>query len=284
MNRAESHQLRAPGIHGGPIAYLRETWDMRHFAASLGNNAVAASLQSSALGRLWQILEPLLEIATYWLIFGVVLDLSRGIENFVAFLTVGRIIYGYMQRTLLSTAGSVTSQVPMLRSLSFPRMVVPLSQLVRSTILLRSELVVLLVVLPLLGVRPRLSWLLFPLTIVPAAAIATGLGSGLARFVFRMPDLERLLTHLLRLNVYAAGVIFPLSAFIRSVDLQRLALINPFLAVVDIARWAMIGLTPPHPELAVISASAWSLTGVLAGFIVFVRGEEEFASPRMRAG
>lgn len=276
--------LRHPGTYPGVLAYWRETWAMRHFAIALGRGTVRATHQGNVLGILWQFLEPLLEIATYWIIFGLILDVSRGVENFIAFLTVGRIVYGFMQRSLISSAGSLNTQVPMLRSLAFPRILVPLASIVRSVILLQAELVVLAVAITLMGVRPRWSWLLLPLIMVAAAILSAGLGAGLARFVFRLPDLERLLTHLLRLNLYAAGVIFPLDAFLDSETLQRIATLNPYFAIVDLSRWSMLGTQPAHPGLALLTTGVATAVAVAVGFSIFVRGEHEFASTRIRRG
>ena len=255
---------------------------MRHFAIALGRGSVRASNQGRALGVLWQFLEPVLEIAVYWIIFGLVLDVSRGVENFVAFLTVGRICYGFMQRSLLGAAGSMTAQIPMLRSLAFPRIVVPIAQIIRSLILLRSELLVLGLAVLVMGVRPRLSWLLLPLVMVVAALLNAGLGAALARFVFRLPDLERLITHLLRLNLYAAGVIFPLNAFINSAAVQRLATLNPYFDIVEMARWSMLGTRPDHPALVIGIGLSSTVVVLVAGFAIFVSGEHEFASSRSR--
>ena len=41
------------------------------------------------LGQLWQVLTPLLNAAVYYLIFGIILDTSRGVPNFPAFLITG---------------------------------------------------------------------------------------------------------------------------------------------------------------------------------------------------
>lgn len=259
--------------------YVAETWRMRRYAAYAARSAVLGSNANTRLGQLWLLLEPAISISTYWMIFGLLLDVSRGVDNFLAFLTVGHITFGLTQRALLQTGSSLSANTPMLRSLAFPRAVLPMSSTFRSALIARSDLAVMVTFLVLMTEWPRLSWLLAPFLIVVQVTTAFGLGLILARAANRIPDLNRAITHVLRLVFFASGVFFPLQQFTDSdVVLRAMAVANPFYGHVALARWLLLGIEPAHGAVVAISTVAWTLGSLGVGAVVFWRGEHTYSA------
>ena len=255
---------------------------MRRYAWELGSSSLRASNSGTSAGALWLFLEPVFSITVYWLVFGVLLDVSRGVDNFLAFLVAGQITFGLSQRALLGASAALTLQAPMLRALSFPRTVLPLSAVFKSLAAYRTELVVMAVVLTMIGETPRFAWLFILPIAVLQATTSLGIGMGLARLVHRFGDVQRLLTHLMRLAFYASGVFFPLGAFTDSELVLRGATLNPFYNQVELARWALIDTKPNTPTLTVVMAVLWMIAGLVGGAVFFVRGEDGYASRVVR--
>src|SRR5699024_3037403 len=69
--------------------YLRELWQRRHFIWRESKNRVFNKSSNTFLGPVWLVFNPLLNAAFYWVIFGIVLGISRGMDNFVAFVIIG---------------------------------------------------------------------------------------------------------------------------------------------------------------------------------------------------
>src|SRR5699024_9823678 len=69
--------------------YLKELWQRRHFIWRESKNKVFSKNANTFLGPVWLVFNPLLNAAFYWVIFGIVLGISRGMENFVAFVIIG---------------------------------------------------------------------------------------------------------------------------------------------------------------------------------------------------
>jgi len=259
--------------------YVRDIWSMRRYAWELGRSSIRASNSSTSLGSLWLFLEPIFSISVYFVVFGLLLEVSRGIENYLAFLVVGQVTFGLGQRALLGAAGSLERQAPMMQALSFPRAVLPLSEVLKAGAAYRTEAVVMFLVLPLIGEVPRItSFLIVPIVMVQLVT-ALGMGMGLARLVRRFGDVQRLLTHLMRLTFYGSGVFFPLSAFTDSAAvLLGVVIVNPFYNHLELSRWAIIGTPIEHPVLSVTMALFWALFAITAGGWFFRSAEGSYAA------
>ena len=89
--------------------YVRSLWARREFALAMARGEFRSKHLNTILGGLWNVLNPLLQVGVYWLIFGVLLGTDRGVTNFVGFLAVGIFTYQFSQRSFLGGASSISS-------------------------------------------------------------------------------------------------------------------------------------------------------------------------------
>ena len=89
--------------------YLREIWRRRDFASALAAGKKSAQYRDTILGRLWQVLGPILNAIVYYFIFGVLLQTSKGVDNFPAFLIVGVFTFTFTQRVVTGGAKAVVA-------------------------------------------------------------------------------------------------------------------------------------------------------------------------------
>ncbi len=85
------------------------------------------SQQDTLLGNLWHLGNPLLSVAVYYLIFGVVLGVTRGIDNYILWLSIGVFAFGLTTSTVLGGATSIASNKGLIRSIRFPRALLTVS-------------------------------------------------------------------------------------------------------------------------------------------------------------
>ena len=119
-----------PALH----RYLNELYHWRHFIVS---NARSRSLQSGSdmfLGRAWLVLQPLFDVLMYAVIFGLILKVSRGIENYLGYLVIGVVFIRFVSKALNTSAGIVQSSKSLMSSFTFPRAAVVISALLRQMI------------------------------------------------------------------------------------------------------------------------------------------------------
>src|ERR1700743_563808 len=140
---AARYHLRPSAARSGVLAYAAQLWARRHFIVGFATARNVAMYTEARLGQLWQVLPPLLNAAVYYLIFGIILDTSRGVPNFLAFLITGIFVFNFTQRAFITTSRVMPDSLPLIRALPFPRACLPigyviieLEQLVMSMIVL----------------------------------------------------------------------------------------------------------------------------------------------------
>lgn len=257
-------------------AYLREAWRRREFAVVVPIQDLRAQNMDTAMGQLWHLLNPALLVGVYFFIFGVVLDTRRGVENFLGFLIVGIVLFHLTQRVIQDAAVCITRNMGLLRSIQFPRILLPVAAVNGQTFAFLPALGVALLALLATGERPTLRWLL--LVAVLAAVYVFNLGAALlvARVGASVRDLQRLLPHLMRLLFYASGVIFSVEAFITSEAWRRAFAVNPVYDLITCARWCLLGTDVSSP--VVVGLLAWCLLLPVVGFLAFRGAERSFGS------
>lgn len=205
--------------------YLREVWQRRAFVLRLASYRIEAENTSNRLGMAWVVLKPLLNAGVYGLVFGLVLGTHRDVQDFLAFLVIGVFMFEFFATCLTTGAKSITGNEPLVQSLAFPRMTLPLALVVQR----------LLQFVPMLGIgalfaiaygnRPSLTWLL----LVPLVALFTLFNTGLtlimARLTVHARDLVHMTPFLSRLFFYTSGIFYSIN--------ERLPDDSPFRPVVD---------------------------------------------------
>ena len=108
--------------------YLAAMWSRRDFAVALPFEEVRATHQDTLLGNLWHLANPMLSVAVYYLVFGVMLDVSRGVDNYILFLMIGVFTFN-LTLAIACSAGrpSISSNQGLMRSIRFPRALLPFS-------------------------------------------------------------------------------------------------------------------------------------------------------------
>lgn len=253
--------------------YLANTWERRRYVWYVSTGELRARQMNSALGNLWHLLNPALQIAVFFLIFGVVLDTDRGVENFLLFLTVGVLIFQFTQKVTTEGAKSIVNNSGLMRSISFPRAVLPFTATCIETLAMLPAVLVLLAVALLTGETPDLRWLVLLPIFLLQIAFNTGAALVAARATSHIRDVEQILPFLFRLLFYASAIIFSASQYIDG-GYQWLFVANPIYCIATSARWA-IGIGPIDGWV-VLSMVSWSIGLLLFGFIWFRAAEATY--------
>jgi teichoic acid transport system permease protein len=279
---AARYGLHVAGDRPRLIAYVRQLWAYRHFITSFANARLAASFTTARLGRLWQVLTPLANAGVYYLVFGVILETSRGIDNFPAFLCTGIFVFNFTQQVVTGGTTAISGNLGLIRALHFPRASLPLAIAITKLQELAYSMLVLLGIVIATGEAITFKWLLM----VPILALQTvfnaGLAMAFARAGSKVHDLKQVMPFVLRTWLYASGVFYNITKFIQDHPgiVAHLLLLNPMLVYIDLMRYALLDQDPktlpaPPSEMWPL-AIGWALLVGVAGFVYFWRGEKEY--------
>ena len=264
---------------GRPVplrTYLRDLWRRRDYLLRVPLEDLRVQNAHTLLGNLWLLLNPMLQVAVYLLVFGVLIDLDRGVDDYLAFLTVGVFVFHQAQRTVSAGARSVVANVGLIRALRFPRAVLPVGSTIAQLISFAPVLVVMLVVTVGHGHLPAARWLALPGLV--ALLTAFGLGAGLlaARANHTYRDFENLLPFLFRLLFYLSGVLYSVDRLVEDATLRALFALDPLYCLVTVWRWAL--LDSEAVGLVWLGAVVWPVVTLVVGFVAFRSREATYGS------
>jgi len=275
---ALSHGLSRVGSRPPLGAYIKETWKRRAFALTLARYRIEAANQQNRLGLAWVVIRPLLNALVYGVIFGVVLKQqeSVGAVNYIPFLIVGVFIFEYFSDAFSDGSKAITSNEALVKSLSFPRILLPISTVLQAIYELVPMVLVMFVIVLISGEPITWAWFL----VIPILILMTFFNAGVAfiaaRITVHFRDFRQIVPFITRLFFYSTGVFFALDAYLAPYpDVLFVARLNPVHDFIALVRGALI-------ENAVILPLYWIVTAIAAvvffvgGFIYFWRAEEQY--------
>lgn len=219
-------------------------WGRRAFAVAMPMEEVRSSHQNTLLGNVWHLVNPLLSVGVYFLVFGLFLNARGGIENYVLWLMVGVFTFGLTSRSVLAGATSITDSLGLMRSMRFPRALLPLSIVIGRLLTFGFELLVLGLVAIATGEGVSARWLVLPLVIVLHTTFNLGGAFVAARLNDSYRDIQQLIPFVFRLLMYVSGVMFPIRYYLGddvNPWIERFVAWNPMVALLDLYRAAFLG-------------------------------------------
>ncbi len=229
------------------------------------------------VGALWWILDPILFMSVFYIVFNVLPFKDRP-ENFVAFLLVGLVSWRWFQHGVTSTANSIFANRSIARLVYVPKVIFVLCSLLSSMVKFLIVLFLLILFLYFSGYLPSLqyAWLL-PLIAVQFILIGA-VSFPLAAVIPAIPDAVFLVQHGLRLAFFVSGIFFDGRQIAE--EHQRYFYLNPMASVLEGYRDIMLyGATPDLVKLGYVLAG--SLLFLLVGISIVVRMDRRF--PKMLA-
>jgi teichoic acid transport system permease protein len=259
------------------VEYVRRLWGRRHFIRADARARVAGSTRGTVLGRAWLVLNPVLDGAAYFLIFGLLLQTSRGIPNFLGYLVIGVFLFRYTARCLTAGSQSLLTGRGLVRGFRFPRAALPVSAVYRETLSFVPVLTVM--VLLVLGIPPlepvTWRWLLLPAVLALQGLFNLGLALTVARMTAQLPDVGQLVSFVSRIWLYASGVFFAYDRFVDHPTLVRVLELNPLFVVLDMSRDLLLYATVPDATSWLV-LTAWAAVSAVGGLVFFWRREDRY--------
>ena len=247
--------------------YLKRLWAHRHFMIRVPLEDLRAQNSHTFLGGIWLVLNPLLQVGVYFLVFGLIMPIDRGVDQYLVFLTIGVFVFFNSQRVISESTRSLVINVGLIRTVHFPRAVLPMSATVGQALAFIPVFVVMTIVVLAYGNWPHLRWLL----ILPVFVIQNTFSLGIvligARINHSYRDLENLLPFVFRLLFYISGVLYSVDSVVEDDLWRAIFLLNPMYCLVSLWRWVMVG-TSTGGEVW-LATGAWSLLALLVGLSVF---------------
>ncbi len=274
---AEQYGLGSLAARPGLVRYVRQLWERRQFVITLSAAQASAKYEHNRLGQLRSLLNPVLLIVSYFLVFGLLLNTSRGVDNFIAFLSIGVVLFGVAATVLSSGAKAISSNLGLVRALRFPRAALPISVGLTQLFTSWPAFLLLLVLMPVTGEALTWHWLLLPVAVLLQLVQLTGMALIAARLVSVTQDLANFIPMMVRLMRYTSGVFFSITTFAAQFPpvVGVILSYQPFALQLALGRQALMEEFPLQlgPWLA---SAGWAVLLFTVGLVVFWRGEGSY--------
>ena len=273
---AKAHGLEALGGRPPFGTYVRTLWRRRSFLWTLASADAAEKNSEDRLGVIWTLLNPLLLVVSYFLIFGLLLDTKRGVQNFIGFLSIGVVVFGFSSAAITKGTKAIVGNLGLVRALRFPRALLPLSVTLSEAIRTLPAMAVLIVLMLVTHEPVGLKWLLLPLAFALQIAMMAGLVLMGARLLNISRDIGNLIPVAIRLLRYLSGVFFSIDHYARHHETVRDVLnLQPFALPITLVRQSLMTEFPiVWPFWA--AAGLWAVGLLVAGLWLFWRDEAKY--------
>jgi len=234
-----------------------------------------ASYKQTLLGPVWLVLQPLLTLTVWVMVFSRGVGLSTGRLPAPVFYLSGLLFFQFFSQSLVGISSCLRQQASVLAKVYFPRLLVPLS--IVGWRLATALIQFFLFVLVSLYYHPRIGWpaalLVLPPLFILTGALSLGIGLVVTALTVKYRDLQQVMLVLTQLWLYATPILYPASAL--PATGRRLIFLNPMSTIVETFRSLAFGL--PAPPASALEWAILSTIAILAvGFFCFGRVEGTF--------
>jgi len=259
---------------------IRERRETLRFLISAN---LRAGHRDKLLGNLWNLLDPLLFLGVYFLVFGIGLRQAQGDPlGFVVYLSIGVLAFRFFEGCVSQASVCVRSQVGLLHSVYFPKAMLPIAVCFSRLYDFLWGLSILLGVMWLgLGYTftPQIFWL--PLIVLIQLLLCIGLSFIVAYLGVIFADTQNIVAMGTRLLFFLSPIFY----FARSreghvgiVPEEYLFIydLNPLTRLFDAYRDSMLwGSAPTTETFSYLGAIV--IVALIVGFWLFSRAEGRFA-------
>ena len=224
---------------------VKELWSYRHLLISLVKRDFILNYKQTILGPIWILIQPILTLITYVLVFGKLVGISTGGIPKVLFYFSGIVLWNFFSDCFGGTSNTFRENSHIFSKVYFPRIIMPIA--VTSTQFLRFLVQLFLLLLLIayywlfrsLPVKFNLMFFSFPFIILLVGGMGLGWGLIFSVLSAKYRDMLNLVGLGLRLMMFATPVIYPLISVPE--EARWVVQINPLTPLFEMFRLGLLG-------------------------------------------
>lgn len=249
---------------------LKELADYRDLFVFMVWKEIKVLYAQTILGLSWAILQPLIQILIYTIVFGKVAKIgTEGIPYFL-FSTAAIIPWTYMSQAMSLSSQSLLTGQAMLGKIYFPRFIFPLTPILAHMVDFLISLVILIGVLVYYRIPPSTNLLFLPIFLLMMMAVPTAIGLWLSSMAIRFRDVKHAMPFLVRMLIYSAPIVYSASSIQEKYRL--IYSLNPLVGVIEGFRASILGTPIPWTYIV---PGCFTLIILLLGGAYYFKSMEE---------
>ena len=253
---------------------LRELWEFRELLFFLIWRDIKVRYKQTILGATWAVLQPLLTMVVFSLIFGKLGKLPSNGIPYPVFTFAALVPWQLFSRALSDASISLVGNQNMVTKIYFPRIFLPSASVLGGLLDFGISFTILLILMVIYEIPFTWAILTVPLFLALCVMTALAVGLWLSALNVRFRDVKYITPFLLQFWMYASPVAY--SSSLIPEQWRFLYGLNPMAGVVEGFRWALLGQPISVSSFLPISILAVALL-FITSLIYFQRMELTFA-------
>jgi len=253
---------------------LRDVWEYRELLYFLAWRDIKVRYKQTVLGASWAILQPVLTMVLFSVVFGRLLQAPSDGIPYPIFTFCALLPWQLFAHALTQSSNSLVSNKHLITKVYFPRLVIPISAILAGLVDFGIAFVVLLGMMLYYGITPTAAIVTLPLFLLLAIATALAVGLWLSALNVQYRDVRHTIPFLTQIWLFATPVAYASSLIPE--PWRAWYGLNPMAGVVEGFRWALLGQTGSPGSLVLVSALAVAIL-LVGGLMYFRRMEKSFA-------
>lgn len=274
VDRTNAPEILIEPSRGWQALGLKELWEFRELFYFLAWRDIKVRYKQTALGASWAILQPLLSMLIFTLIFGILAKIPSDGLPYPLFAYSALLPWQLFVYALTQSSNSLIENARLISKVYFPRLVVPLASVVAGVVDFFIAFSILILLMFYYGVVPTWGVLALPFFLILALGAAMSVGLWMSALNVKYRDVRYTVPFLAQAWMFATPIVYPSSMIPEA--WRWLYGLNPMAGVVEGFRWALLGTNILHLPLILVSATV-VVIGLVGGLYYFKRMEKMFA-------
>ncbi len=258
---------------------LKEVWNYRDLIWLFTKRTFQLTYKQTVLGPAWIFINPIFTSLIYTFVFGGIAGMSTDGLPQILFYLASNAIWTFFAGCVNKNAHTFTGNAGVFGKVYFPRLTVPISNMLASVIQFGIQMILTFCLLAFYVFKGEVhpnwwAFLLIPAVLLHLGIMGVAIGIIVSSMTTKYRDLTVLVTFGVQLWMYATPVIYPLSQLGEG-KMKLLMQINPVTSPVEIFRYALLGKGEIVPLFLAISI-ALTLVVAVIGVMIFNRVEKTF--------
>jgi lipopolysaccharide transport system permease protein len=230
--------------------------------------------KQSVLGVAWAVIQPVLQMIIYSIIFGRMTGTSLP-DNlpYALFVYVGVVPWTFFANSTNGATLSLVNNQNLLTKIYFPRLYVPAATIGSFLVDMAIGFGLLAILMPIYQVWPSWNILVLPLVVLFTFAATVGVGLSLAAMTLLYRDIRFVVPFAVQLLIFLSGVIVPMDQL--RWQYRYIAALNPMFGAISATRSSILGMPWDFAAVGISLLSAMAL--LIFGLFFFRKTERLIA-------
>ena len=258
-----------------PSINVGEMWANRELLLFLVWRDIKVQYAQTALGASWAVLQPLLTMLIFTVIFGRLAKIPSDGVPYSVFTLAALIPWMYFSNAFSAASASLVNSSNLITKVYFPRLIIPIVSVLSGLVNFAVSCVVLAVMMVWYHVTPSpIAIVMIPALLLLTILTAIGVGSLLAAIYIQYRDVRHIVPFIVQIWMYISPVVYPMSLVPERY--RTLYALNPMAGIIQTFRVVLLRTGEiPWGTLGISTIVGMSL--FLSGTLYYRRTEHLFA-------